>query len=68
MNGSGLVGHLMDVGPTPRWDAPLHGMPGQGVYWNITLPAAQQQSPDFYTNPIHGNTSAFLEIKAETGH
>lgn len=26
-----------------QWDAPLHGMPGQGVCWSITLAAAQQQ-------------------------
>lgn len=43
VNGGGLVAHLMDIGPTPQWDAPLRGMPGQGVCWSITLAAAQQQ-------------------------
>ena len=43
VNGGGFMGCLMDAGPTPWWDAPLPGMPGQGVCWNITLAAAQQQ-------------------------
>lgn len=43
VNRGGLRAHLMDIGPTPRWDALLRGMPRQGIHWSITLAAAQQQ-------------------------
>lgn len=36
VNGGAFMGDLMDTGPTPWWDSPLHGMPGQGVCWSIT--------------------------------